>query len=121
MLRSRSALRVTTRWADGVADPALLVTTVGLAVVVLEQATTASIRDRDRAHSGQTSGSHPLLPNHLHRSRTMTPRPPLLLRGRQAPYLGPACPAAWELPDETMMLSPSLRIAAKQEAGGSRR
>jgi hypothetical protein len=38
----------------------------------------------------------------------MTPHPPLLLCGRQAPFQGPACPAAWELPDETMMLSPSL-------------
>jgi hypothetical protein len=43
----------------------------------------------------------------------MTPHPPLLLCGRQAPFQGPACPAAPELTDATMMLSPSLQDCAK--------
>jgi hypothetical protein len=48
---TRPALLVTTVWlgvgiGDGVTRPALLVTTVGLGVAVLEQATTASSREK---------------------------------------------------------------------------
>jgi hypothetical protein len=73
---------------DGVAGSALLATTVGLGVAVLEQATTAS-------------SSHKIEPIRARRPvRTLssqviyitvaplTPRPPLLLCGRQAPFQG---------------------------------
>jgi hypothetical protein len=90
-----------------VASPALLVMTVGLGVAVLEQATTASSRAKIepiRARSPvRTLSSKSCVAQSHHDS------PPTALVVRpQAPFHGPAYPAAWEPPDETMMLSPSL-------------
>ena len=73
---------------DGVAGPALLATTVGLGVAVLEQATTTSIRNKIepiRARRPARTLSSSII---YVTFAPLTPRPPLLLCGRQAPFQG---------------------------------
>jgi hypothetical protein len=73
------------------------VTIVGLGGV-FEQATAASARKKIEPIQAIRPVRTLALPNHLYRSRTVTPHPPLLLCGRQAPFQGPACPAAGGCP-----------------------
>jgi len=64
---------------DGVAGPARLATTVGLGVAVLPAGNHDQQQAQDRAHSGQTSGSHPLLPDRLYRSHHDSPSTALVV------------------------------------------
>jgi len=81
-------LRLAVEISDGVACSVLLGLAVGLGVAELEQATTASSREKNepvRARPPVRTLSTPIIDVAV---ASLTPRPPLLLCGRQAPFRG---------------------------------